>query len=240
MKIALLGYGKMGKMIEAMVLQEHRHEIALKINSLNRSTMTPELLRNADVAIEFSNPASTIENIQLCLRSGIPVAVGTTGWYDRLAEVKTRCEENNGAVVYASNFSIGVNIFFEINRRLAQLMQDRKEYKPMITEVHHTQKKDAPSGTAISLAKDMLQKLPGKTRWVNHKSDSQSELIILSRREENVVGIHAVEYSSEVDRIEIKHEAISRAGFAAGAILAAEWIIGKKGMFEFREMLNLH
>ena len=166
------------------------------------------------------------------------MVVGTTGWQDHLPQVKQWCLEKNGSFVYASNFSVGVNIFLNINRRLAALMKSRDEYSVRITETHHTEKKDAPSGTAISIANDILRESDLKTSWVNHETDNSSELIILSRREENVIGIHAIEYSSAVDSIEIKHEAFSREGFARGAILAAQWLRGKRGFFEFSEILD--
>ena len=237
MKIALLGYGKMGKMVEQLLYRDG-HEVILKVNSTNRQAITAEQLKGADAVIEFSSPHSVINNIKLCLEAGVPLVVGTTGWQDHLPVVKQWCLEKNGSLVYASNFSVGVNIFFNINRRLAALMKSREEYGVKITETHHTEKKDAPSGTAISIANDILSESPLKTSWVNHESDNSSELIILSRREENVIGIHAIEYFSAVDKIEIKHEAFSREGFARGAILAAQWLMGKRGFFEFSEILD--
>jgi 4-hydroxy-tetrahydrodipicolinate reductase len=237
MKIALLGYGKMGKMVEQLLLRDH-HEVILKVNSSSRSDLTVEQLKGADAVIEFSSPQSVLNNIKLCLDAAVPMVVGTTGWQDYLPEVKQWCLEKNGSIIYASNFSVGVNIFFNINRRLAELMKSRDEYNVKITETHHTEKKDAPSGTAISIANDILRESSFKTSWVNHETDNSSELIILSRREENVIGIHAIEYSSAVDSIEIKHEAFSREGFARGAILAAQWLRGKQGFFEFSEILD--
>lgn len=244
MKVALLGYGKMGKMIESL-LSLGDHEVVLKINSSNRPSITSELLKEAEVAIDFSSPDSVRENIKLCLEAGIPLVTGTTGWYDHLEEVKKWCRNANGALIYASNFSIGVNIFFELNRVLASLMKSRREYEPKISETHHLQKKDAPSGTAISLANDIIELVSGKSNWVNikpgdspPKNDNRTDLIILSHRIENVTGMHAVEYISSIDKIEIKHEAFSREGFAMGAIAAAEWIRDKKGIFEFRDIIN--
>lgn len=235
----------MGKMIEDCIVSNGVDKVVLKINSANRSLIKVEDLRKADVVIEFSNPGSVLENIQWCLNAGIPVIVGTTGWYEHLDQVKKWCSEKNGALVYASNFSIGVNIFFELNRRLAELMKTRPEFEPSITEIHHTQKKDAPSGTAITLANDLLKTSFSKKSWVNVsgsnaelKCDNPSEMIILSRREEAVVGIHTVEYKSSTDRIEIKHEAFSREGFAKGALAAATWIQNKKGVYEFREVMQ--
>jgi len=236
MKIALLGYGKMGKMIEEIILREKTHEVNLKVNSKNRKDLSPSSLKNSDVAIDFSLPKSAEENIALCLDAGIPLVIGTTGWYNELEKIKLWCSEKNGSIIYASNFSIGVNIFFELNKRLAALMKNKKEYEPCITEIHHTQKKDSPSGTAISLAKDILQSSATKKHWVNRENALSDELVILSRREGTFVGTHQVEYRSNVDRIEITHEAFSREGFAQGAIAAAEWIHNKKCFFEFREI----
>lgn len=245
MKIALLGYGKMGKMIEGCIVKEGKHEVVLKINAANRNSLTDSELRQSDVVIEFSNPASVLENIKWCLQVGVPVVVGTTGWYSTLGDVKKWCTEKNGTIIYASNFSIGVNIFFEVNRKLAALMKPRTEYEPKLTEIHHTQKKDAPSGTAITLANDLLKESLIKKAWVNNgvnipdvKSNNPSELIILSRREEDVVGTHLVEYLSSTDKIEIKHQAFSREGFAQGALVAAEWIVDKKGIYEFGEVMR--
>jgi len=238
MKIALIGYGKMGKMIEEIILKEGKHKIVLKINSANKNELTHFQLRNADAAIDFSNPEVVLQNIASCLMAHVPMVIGTTGWNDHLQQVKDECKKTNGAIVYASNFSIGVNILFEMNRKLAQLMKGRNDYEPSITEIHHTQKKDAPSGTAVTLAKDILNHSLSKKRWVNHKSDKSDELIILSRREGEVKGIHEVKYTSDVDEIMISHEAFSREGFARGALFAAEWIHDRRGFFEFREVLN--
>ncbi len=239
MKIALLGFGKMGKTIEAIVEKEQADEIVLIIDVQNIYELTTDALRHADVAIEFSTPQSAMSNIDMCLDAGVPVVVGTTGWYDHLDWVKKKCTEKDGAVVYASNFSIGVNILFALNRNLAELMATEKNYQPLITEIHHTQKKDAPSGTAISLAKDILQFAKEKKKWVNSDTVKNDELPIVSIREGDVKGIHEVQYKSAVDVITLRHEAFSRDGFALGAIKAAHWIIGKKGCFEFKEVLGL-
>jgi 4-hydroxy-tetrahydrodipicolinate reductase len=239
MKIALLGYGKMGKAIEAIVEKEQADEIVLTIDDQNIYELTTDTLRHADVAIEFSTPQSAINNIDMCLDAGVPIIVGTTGWYDHLDWVKKKCTEKNGAVLYASNFSIGVNILFALNKRLAELMAMEKNYHPLITEVHHNQKKDAPSGTAISLAKDILQFNKEKKKWVNSDIVKNDELPILSIREGDVKGIHEVQYRSNEDILTLRHEAFSRDGFALGAIKAAHWIAGKKGFFEFKEVLGL-
>jgi 4-hydroxy-tetrahydrodipicolinate reductase len=239
MKIALLGYGKMGKAIEAIVEKEQVDEIVLTIDDQNIYELTIDTLRHADVAIEFSTPQSAINNIDMCLDAGVPIVVGTTGWYDHLDWVKKKCTEKNGAVLYASNFSIGVNILFALNKRLAELMAKEKNYHPLITESHHTQKKDSPSGTAISLAKDILQFNKEKKNWVNSGTAKSDELPIISIREGDVKGIHEVQYKSDVDLITLRHEAFSRDGFALGAIKAAHWVVGKKGCFEFKEVLGL-
>ena len=238
MKIALLGYGKMGKMIEVLILRERIHEVNLKATSSNRHEITVATLKKSDVALDFSAPGIVMDNILLCLEAGIPIVIGTTGWYDQLGKAKSLCGEKNGSIIYASNFSIGVNIFFELNKKLAELMKHRKEYEPYITEIHHAQKKDTPSGTAISLAKDILQSTERKKQWVNHESAKSDELVILSEREGTVTGTHRVEYKSVIDRIEITHEAFSREGFAKGAIAAANWIYKKKGFFEFRDTIS--
>ncbi|MEO6168112.1 MAG: 4-hydroxy-tetrahydrodipicolinate reductase [Chitinophagales bacterium] len=245
MNIALLGYGKMGKMIEDCIISTGVDKVVLKINSANRSVVKVEELKKADVVIEFTNPGSVLDNIQWCLNAEIPIVVGTTGWYDHLEEVKKWCSGKNGGLVYSSNFSIGVNIFFELNRKLAELMKTRPEYEPSLTEIHHSQKKDAPSGTAITLANDLLKTSLSKKSWVNLsgsnaelKSDNPSEMIILSRREEAIVGTHTVEYLSTTDKIQIKHEAFSRMGFANGALAAAAWIWNNKGVYEFRDVIQ--
>jgi 4-hydroxy-tetrahydrodipicolinate reductase len=237
MKIALLGYGKMGKMIDELIQRGGRHEVILKADEFNRNTLSADDLKQADVAIDFSVPAAVMTNATLCLNAGLPLVIGTTGWYEQLGELKELCTKKNGAIIYASNFSMGVNIFFEVNRRLSELMKDRNDYEPRITEIHHTQKKDAPSGTAITLAKDILKYSSQKRCWSNEENGKQDELIILSRREGDVKGIHEVKFTSVADEITIRHEAFSREGFARGAIYAAEWISGKKGFFEFRELL---
>ncbi|MDX2002527.1 MAG: 4-hydroxy-tetrahydrodipicolinate reductase [Chitinophagales bacterium] len=241
MKIALLGYGKMGKTIEGIISETEtpQHEIVLKIDAYNIDELTVGNLAKADVAIEFSTPATAFNNILKCFDAGLPVVVGTTGWLQHLPAAKQLCQEGKGTLFYASNYSIGVNILFEINRQLGALMGKRTEYIPAIHEIHHTEKLDAPSGTAITLANDLLAVLPGKDKWVNHASDYPNELPIFSYREPGVPGTHTVVYDSVEDTIEIKHAAHSRKGFAKGAILAAEWLIGKKGYFEMKDMLAL-
>jgi 4-hydroxy-tetrahydrodipicolinate reductase len=247
MKIALLGYGKMGKIIEK-IATDRKHEIVLKIDFNNLPELTVENLQKADVAIEFSTPATVLNNIGLCFKAGIPVVVGTTGWYDQLPMVKQQCEENNGSFLYASNFSIGVNIFFHINRVLAKLMNNHPYYDVQVEEIHHMQKLDSPSGTGITIAEGIIENLDSKKEWVNILAENdgnmednlrEDQLLIESHRIDSVPGTHTVIYDSEVDTIEFKHTAHNRNGFALGAVLAAEWIPGKKGFFTVSDMFNL-
>ena len=240
MKIALLGYGKMGKTIADLVADEFadKHQITLAIDSQNGDKLTAETLQNAaDVAIEFSTPETAYHNIMLAFDSGLPVVCGTTAWLHRLAEVEQRCKKEGHAFFYASNFSIGVNIFFQLNKKLAQLMNGRNDYNLQIDETHHLQKKDAPSGTAITLAQGIMATNPLKTRWVNRASQQTEEIAIVSHRLADVKGAHIVSYESPIDEIVIRHSAHSRKGFAKGAILAAEWLRGKKGVFGMEDML---
>ena len=237
MKIAIVGYGKMGKTIEQLALSRG-HEVGLVIDLHNKSELSIQNLRSVDVAIEFSQPESAYENIIQCFNSGIPVVSGTTGWLDRMDEIKLLCKEMDGALFYASNYSIGVNIFFEINKQLAKMMNNFSGYKVSMEEIHHTQKLDAPSGTAITLANGILSNVDRKERWVNEPTDEQSELSIISKRIDEVPGTHSISYQSSIDTIDIKHTAHSRLGFAEGALEAAEWIIGKKGYFGMKDMLG--
>lgn len=237
MKIAIIGYGKMGKTIERLAV-ERGHEIVLKITHLNLEEMTIENLQQADVAIEFTRPESAAENLKMCLKAGVPVVCGTTAWLDRLDEVKNTCEKEQGAFFYASNFSIGVNIFFALNRYLANMMKGYDNYNPTMEEIHHTQKLDAPSGTGITLAEDLMKIVTRKQKWVNQETNQPEELQLTSKRIDKVPGTHSIEYSSAIDSIEIKHTAHSREGFALGALNAAEWIIGKKGVFGMSDMLG--
>lgn len=238
MKIALIGYGKMGKAIEEIAF-ERGHEVVLRINDLNLNDFTEENIKQANVAIEFTNPHAAYENIKFCLENGVAVVSGTTGWLNQLEEIKNICAEQNGAFLYASNFSIGVNLFFELNRQLAKLMEQHKDYSVSIKEVHHTQKLDAPSGTAITLAEQLIEHYPSKTKWVNYESDKPEELSIISEREDPAPGTHFVKYSSAVDDIEIIHTAHSRKGFASGAVLAAEYLLNKKGVYGMRDVLGI-
>jgi 4-hydroxy-tetrahydrodipicolinate reductase len=249
MKIALLGYGKMGKMIEQVAL-ERKHEIVLKIGRENLQELTVENLRKADVAIEFSTPHTVLNNIALCFEAEIPVVVGATGWYEKLQEVKINCLVRNASLIYASNFSVGVNIFFHINKMLAKVMNRFPDYEVQVEEIHHTQKLDAPSGTAITIAEGIIENTPAKEAWVNVVSGALNDaspvsitpqqLLIESHRIENVPGTHTVVYDSEVDTIEFKHTAHNRSGFALGAVLAAEWIKARKGFFTAADLFNFN
>ena len=237
MKIALIGYGKMGKAIEEIAVSRG-HSIVLKVTIDNLEDNTIPKIGAADVAIEFTGPESARDNIIRCFDAGVPVISGSTGWLSHLEEVRGYCGQKNGAFLYASNFSIGVNIFFEVNRRLAALMAPHPEYEPRITEIHHTEKRDSPSGTAISLADQILGKIRRKKEWVNHISDNLDDLEILSERVDPAPGTHIVEYGSAIDTIKITHTAHNRRGFAMGAVLAAEFIAGKKGLFTMSEVLG--
>ncbi|HEX4375470.1 MAG TPA: 4-hydroxy-tetrahydrodipicolinate reductase [Puia sp.] len=238
MKIALIGYGKMGKAIEEVAVQRG-HEIVLKIDIGNLSQFNDVTLAKANVAIEFTTPHTAFQNIMTCLHAKIPVVSGTTGWLNKFDEVKKYCADNNGAFLYTSNFSIGVNILFEINKTLAKLMAKQEEYKIDLTEIHHTEKRDAPSGTAITLAEQILENIPRKKKWVNNKTDDAAELEIISERIDPAAGTHKVKYSSSIDDIEIIHTAHSRKGFATGAVVAAEFLQNKKGIFSMKDVLGL-
>lgn len=238
MKIALIGYGKMGKAIEEIAVAKG-HEIVLRITSKNTEEFTTEALQKADVAIEFTNPHSAVANIKKCLDAGIPVACGSTGWLQQWEEVVDYNVAKNGCFLFASNFSIGVNLFFELNSYLAGLMAPHTDYEVTTEEIHHTQKKDAPSGTAISLAEQIMQRITRKKQWVNHISNNPTELEIISERIDPVPGTHKIKYHSEIDDIEIIHTAHNRKGFAGGAVLAAEFLNGKKGVFNMKQVLGL-
>lgn len=232
MKIALLGYGKMGQTIERIAL-ERGHEIVLKKDEFN----TYEGLSNADVAIDFSIPAVAVENISNCFYANVPVISGTTGWLDRYEEMVALCTEKEGALISSSNFSLGVNLFFGLNENLAKMMAKFDSYSVDMEEIHHTQKLDAPSGTAISLAKGVIEN-SNYTEWTLDTPDAQ-QIHIEAVRIGDVPGTHTVTYKSEIDSIEIKHTAHNRDGFALGAVVAAEWIVGKQGVFSMRDVLNL-
>lgn len=238
MKIALLGYGKMGKEIERVALSRH-HEIVLKIDAFNLKEFTRENLSRADVAIDFSTPESAWSNIMKCFEAGVPVVCGTTGWLSRFEEVKRKCTELDQSFFYASNYSIGVNLFFALNKYLARLMDPMNEYEVSIKEIHHVHKLDAPSGTAISLANDIIEGIGRKEKWELNGAGDPAALKITSVREDEVPGTHIIAYESEVDTIEITHLAKNRRGLALGALLAAEFIHGKKGVFSMDDMMKL-
>ncbi len=237
MKIALIGYGKMGKAIEEVAI-EKGHTIVLKIDVDNAADFNKENIAQADVAIEFTNPHSAFQNIKKCIEFGIPVICGSTGWLNNWDEIKAIVNNQNGAFIYSSNYSIGVNLFFELNTFLAKLMS-KYNYEVSIEEIHHTQKKDAPSGTAITLAEQIMQHIITKKKWTNANSNDTQELEIVSKRIDPHPGTHTVKYQSSIDNIEIIHTAHNRKGFASGAVLAAEFIIGKKGIFGMKDVLGL-
>ncbi len=238
MNIALIGYGKMGKAIHE-IAKQRGHEAVLIIDADNLHDLTPENIRKADVAIEFTSPHTAFKNLTFCLQQSVPVVCGSTGWLEKLDEAKAIAEAARTGLIVASNFSVGVNIFFEVNKRLAQLMAGQDSYDISLKEIHHTAKKDAPSGTAISLAEQVLDAVPRKEKWVNEESSNASELSIISERIDPAPGTHFVKYSSAVDDIEIIHTAHNRTGFALGAVLAAEFLKDKTGFFGMKEVLNL-
>ena len=239
MNIALLGYGKMGRAIEEIAIQKG-HNIVCKVGIENLEDRTRENIVKADVVIEFSSPDSAYENVMLCLENGVPVVCGSTGWLDKYEQVKKYCEEHNGGLIYASNFSVGVNIFFALNKKLAELMAPHKEYKVDLKEIHHTQKLDAPSGTAITLAEQIMEKLEYKKKWVNNPSGIENELAIISERTDPAPGTHIINYHSDIDDICITHTAHSRKGFASGSVLAAEFLAKKKtGVYSMKDVLGI-
>lgn len=238
MRIALIGYGKMGRLIDT-IATEKGHEVAMKISSRNLDEFTEANLKKVDVAIEFTNPESAFDNVVKCLQAGIPVVSGSTGWNEKLHLARQAAEENGVGFLHASNFSIGVNIFFEVNKVLALLMAQQADYRVSLKEVHHTQKKDAPSGTAVTLAEQVLEANPRLRQWVKGESANSEDLSIVSERKDPAPGTHHVVYSSAVDDVEIIHTAHSRDGFAAGAVAAAEFLNGKSGNFTMADVLKL-
>lgn len=250
MKIALLGYGKMGREVERIALRAG-HEITLRVDVSNPGDCVPSKLSAADAAIEFSTPASAPANIQTCLEAGVPIVVGTTGWYDRFGELTALCREKGGAMFHATNFSIGVAIFFHLNKVLAGIMDRQETYDIRMEEIHHTQKLDAPSGTAITAAEGILGALSRKNGWVNRLVGPEEagvlppggtvpgdKLLITSVRKDDIPGTHTVSYRSEIDSIELRHTAFGREGFARGAVAAAEWLKGRQGVFSMEDLLN--
>ncbi|WBX74242.1 4-hydroxy-tetrahydrodipicolinate reductase [Tenacibaculum pacificus] len=233
MKIALLGYGKMGKEIEKISLQRG-HEIVIKDSGVEKYDIT-----DTDVAIDFSIPDVAFKNISLCLNNNVPVVSGTTGWLDKYDSAVELCNQNKGAFIYASNFSLGVNVFFELNKQLAKMMSTLDEYNISIEEIHHTQKLDAPSGTAITLAEGIIEHSKNKKAWELDTKTSEENIPITAIRTPEVPGTHTTSYSSSIDTIDIKHTAHNRQGFALGAVVAAEWLVDKKGVHTMRDVLNL-
>lgn len=238
MNIALIGYGKMGHAIE-QIAERRGHTIVLRITSGNRDEFTKENLQKADVAIEFTSPACAYENVTACLEAGVNVVCGTTGWNEHVPDAQAKAKNLDTGMLQASNFSIGVNIFFEVNKLLATLMNKRDDYSVLIEESHHTQKKDAPSGTAISLAEQIVQRLESKRKWVLNDFNEKDGVPIIAHRIGEVPGKHKVTYSSAVDDIEIIHNAHNRDGFALGAVMAAEFLAGKKGVFAMKDVLGI-
>ena len=237
MRILLLGYGKMGRLIDQLATAQG-HEIVARIHIDNKEELDSLNSQNIDVAIDFSQPSAAVENIKWSIDRAIPIAVGTTGWLDRKQEVDTYCETNGGTYLYASNFSIGVNLFFQLNEQLAKLMNEQGQYNIGTKEIHHTQKLDAPSGTSITLAEGILKHIDRKDLWVNQKSEIQNELEIISERVDPAPGTHIIQYTSPIDSIEIKHTAHSREGFAQGAITVAQWLKDQKGIKTMEDFLN--
>jgi len=239
MKIAMIGTGKMGE-AAANAARNSGHEIILQINHLNRAEFTVEDLRKADIAIEFTQPNAVIENLYWCLEAAIPVVTGTTGWHDHYSEVRDRFVEEKGSLLAATNFSVGVNILFELNKQLAEWMKDHPSYQPHLEESHHTIKLDKPSGTAVTMALDLLQNNANYRDWKLEESNldvPKNVLGIQSIREGDVIGMHEMTWTSPIDKISIKHEAFNRDGFAQGAVLAAEWLKGKIGVFGMADVL---
>jgi 4-hydroxy-tetrahydrodipicolinate reductase len=236
LRIALIGYGKMGKTIHH-IAEERGHKIALIID-IDRTSKLTDLKDQVDVVIEFTRPEAAIENLTYCIKNKIPIVCGTTGWLHAYDQMKALVHEHKSAFFYASNYSIGVNIFFAVNKYLAGIMDHFVDYDVSLTEIHHTQKLDAPSGTAITLAEGIIEKINRKGQWINEPSKIDSDLSIVSKRIDDDPGTHIISYSSEVDEITIKHHAHSRTGFALGAVMAAEWLVGKEGSFGMSDLLK--
>jgi 4-hydroxy-tetrahydrodipicolinate reductase len=237
MKILLIGYGKMGKAIEQIAIQRG-HEILERIDASNQGLLTSDFIAKADVAIEFTSPQSAVQNVKKCINAKIPVIIGSTGWYAEMKSVENYCVEKNSAMLAASNFSIGVNLFFAVNSYLAKLMNTNLSYDVRLEEIHHIHKLDKPSGTAITTAEGIIKNLDRKNHY-SLNSKASNEIYIDCKREDEVPGTHAVLYTSEVDSIELKHTAFNRQGFALGAVLAAEFINGKKGVYTMQDLLKI-
>ena len=237
MRVAIIGYGKMGHEIEQVLIQRG-HTVALIIDQNNTEDLCAEKLAGVDVAIEFTTPNTAYNNVHTCIECGTPVVCGTTGWHDRLVELQNLCREKNSTMIWSSNYSLGVNITFRLNRYLAEIMNRFDAYNVDIEEIHHTQKKDAPSGTAISLANDILERVERKTEWINEPTTDANAIEITSLREGTVPGTHTVTYTSEDDKIEIKHTLFSRRALALGAVVAAEFIAPRKGVFTIDDLFE--
>jgi 4-hydroxy-tetrahydrodipicolinate reductase len=237
MNIALIGYGKMGKIIESIAVSKG-HSVTLKIDITNADMLTLENLQQCDVAIEFTGPHSAFDNVMKCLEANIPVVCGSTGWLSRYSEAVDYCHQQQGTLLYASNFSVGVNLFFEVNKVLAGLMANLPDYDVQITEIHHTEKKDAPSGTAITLAEQILGLVDRKKAWANATTNDTETLSIISKRIDPAPGTHKICYTSAIDDIEIIHTAHNRNGFATGAVMAAAFLYNKKGVFSMKDVLG--
>ncbi|MCQ2374891.1 MAG: 4-hydroxy-tetrahydrodipicolinate reductase [Salinivirgaceae bacterium] len=237
MKLAIIGYGRMGHEIEAAAIQRG-HEVVITIDKDNMNDFESEKFKSADVAIEFTFPESAVSDYLKCFKAGIPVVSGTTGWLDKRPMVEDECKKNNCGFLYASNFSLGVNLFFELNRKLAKMMGQFSDYSVRMNEIHHTKKLDAPSGTAITLGEDIIKAIPSKDKWVNTAECKPNELSITSERIGDVPGTHEIFYKSEADEITIRHEAFNRKGFALGAVIAAEFMVGKKGIYSMSDVFN--
>jgi 4-hydroxy-tetrahydrodipicolinate reductase len=237
LKIILIGYGRMGHEIEKAA-EKRGHEIIASIDKDDQDKLKPEHLKKGDVAIEFSVPDAAYDNIMACFKAGLPVVSGTTGWLDKYYDIRRYCLENDNAFFYASNFSIGVNLFFQLNKHLAKIMDSYSNYDVSIEETHHKHKLDAPSGTAVTLAEMIIQEMKRKNKWTKEEGPSEEEIAVHSIRENEIPGIHQVSYESEFDQIEVKHSAKSREGFSLGAVMAAEFLAGKKGIYSMDDLLN--
>jgi 4-hydroxy-tetrahydrodipicolinate reductase len=236
MRIAIIGYGKMGKAIEKLALEKN-HKVILSIDNEKDWEEKQDELKSCDVAIEFSTPETVLSNIKKCFEINLPIITGTTGWHNQINEVKSWCKEYNASLFYASNFSVGVHIFFKINTALAEIVNNFNQYDVSLTEKHHTQKLDSPSGTAINLLQQIIDKHQGKRTWEEGESTDKNTIPVESIREGDIIGTHSIKWESDVDSIKIKHKAKTRDGFALGAIQAAEWVKDKKGVFTMDDML---
>lgn len=238
MKLAIIGYGKMGQTIE-QIANARNHDILHLFTKEKLISEHRDALKEVDVAIEFSYPQAAVQNISTCIEEGIPIVSGTTGWLDHYKDILSLCAKHNGTFLYASNFSIGVNLFFALNKKLAQLMAVQEEYDVNMTEIHHIHKLDAPSGTAISLAEDIIAEHKLKNKWIQKNTGDEEGLLIQSERTGEIPGTHIIDYTSKIDKISISHEAYSRQGFAQGAVVAAEYISDKTGVFTMKDVLNI-